>query len=38
VELKEGVRWLWSNDLLRSMAIILGLMNLSSNLSGAMCV
>ncbi len=37
-ELKEGVRWLWGNQLLRSMAIILGLMNLSSNLSGAMFV
>jgi len=37
-ELKEGVRWLWGNHLLRSMAIILGLMNLSSNLSGAMFV
>lgn len=34
-ELKEGFRWLWHHPLLRSMAIILGLMNLASNLSGA---
>ncbi len=34
-DLKEGVRWLWANPLLRSMAIILGLMNMASNLSGA---
>ncbi len=38
VELKEGVKWLWANPLLRSMAIILGLMNMASNLSGAMFV
>ena len=37
-ELKEGVRWLWGHHLLRSMAIILGLMNLASSLSGAMFV
>lgn len=37
-DLKEGVRWLWANHLLRSMAIILGLMNLASNLSGAVFV
>jgi hypothetical protein len=37
-DLKEGVRWLWGNHLLRSMAIILGLMNLASNVSGAMFV
>jgi MFS family permease len=37
-ELAEGVRWLWANPLLRAMAIILGLMNLASNLSGAMFV
>jgi MFS family permease len=35
VELKEGFRWLWHHPLLRSMAIILGLMNMASNLSGA---
>lgn len=34
-ELKEGFAWLWHNQLLRSMAIILGLMNLSMNLTGA---
>jgi MFS family permease len=37
-ELAEGVKWLWSNPLLRSMAIILGLMNMANNLSGAMFV
>ncbi len=38
VELAEGFRWLWSNELLRSMAIILGLMNLASALSGSVLV
>ena len=37
-ELAEGVRWLWGNKLLRAMAIILGLMNMASNISGAMFV
>ena len=37
-DLKEGVRWLWGNHLLRSMAVILGLMNLASSLSGAVFV
>jgi MFS family permease len=37
-ELKEGFTWLWSNELLRSMAIILGLMNLASTLSGSVLV
>ncbi len=37
-ELAEGFRWLWSHDLLRSMAIILGLMNLASALSGGVLV
>jgi len=37
-ELAEGFRWLWANDLLRSMAIILGLMNLASMLSGSVLV
>jgi MFS family permease len=37
-ELAEGVRWLWANPLLRAMAIILGVMNMASNLSGAMFV
>jgi hypothetical protein len=37
-ELAEGFRWLWSNELLRSMAIILGLMNLASTLSGSLLV
>jgi Na+/melibiose symporter-like transporter len=37
-ELAEGFRWLWANDLLRSMAIILGLMNMASTLSGSVLV
>ena len=37
-ELAEGFRWLWANDLLRSMAIILGLMNLASAISGSVMV
>ena len=37
-ELAEGVRWLWGNHLLRAMAIILGLMNMAGNISGAMFV
>ena len=37
-ELVEGFRWLWANELLRSMAIILGLMNLASALSGSVLV
>jgi Na+/melibiose symporter-like transporter len=37
-ELKEGFRWLWGNPLLRSMAIILGLMNMASTLSGSVLV
>ncbi len=37
-ELAEGFRWLWGNKLLRSMAIILGLMNLASTLSGSVLV
>jgi MFS family permease len=37
-DLKEGFTWLWHNRLLRSMAILLGTMNLSSNLSGSLFV
>lgn len=37
-EMKEGFAWLWRNRLLRSMAILLGVMNLSSNFSGALFV
>ncbi len=37
-DLVEGVRWLWRNSLLRSMAIILGLMNMAGSLSGAVFV
>ena len=35
VELRQGVRWLWGHDLLRPMAIILGLMNAASMVSFA---
>lgn len=38
VELREGLRWLWGHDLLRSMAIILGVMNLATTLSAATLV
>lgn len=37
-ELAEGVRWLRGNRLLWSMAIILGVMNMASNLANAMFV
>jgi MFS family permease len=38
VELREGVRWLWNHRLLRNMAIILGVMNLTNMITGAMLV
>ena len=37
-ELAEGFRWLWSHDLLRPMAIILGLLNALGMLTGAIIV
>jgi MFS family permease len=37
-ELREGVRWLWHHPLLRPMAIILGLMNFASMISGSLLV
>jgi len=37
-ELAEGFRWLWKHPLLRAMAIILGLMNMASTLSGSVLV
>ena len=37
-DLKEGVRWLYHHRLLWSMAIILGLMNMASMVSGSMFV
>lgn len=37
-ELAEGVRWLWGHPLLRSMAIILGLMNMATSISGAVFI
>ena len=35
VELAEGFRWLWSNDLLRTLAIVLGLLNMLGTMSTA---
>ena len=37
-ELAEGFRWLWSHELLRPMAIILGLLNALGMLTGAILV
>ncbi len=37
-ELRTGFRWLWSHDLLRPMAIILGLLNLLGTMSMATMV
>ncbi|MFT4295318.1 MAG: MFS transporter [Micropruina sp.] len=37
-EIGEGFRWLWSHRLIRSLAIMLGLLNLLSNLSFAIIV
>lgn len=37
-ELIEGVRWLWSHELLRPMAIILGFLNALGTMSGAILV
>ena len=37
-ELREGLRWLWDHDLLRPMAIILGVMNFATTLSAATLV
>lgn len=37
-ELKEGFTWLWSHDLLRPMAIILGLLNMLGTMSTATMV
>jgi hypothetical protein len=34
-ELAEGVRWLWSHDLIRTLAIVLGLLNLLGTMSTA---
>jgi MFS family permease len=38
VELAEGFRWLWGHELLRPMAIVLGLLNLLGTLSMATLV
>ncbi|MFZ4718285.1 MAG: MFS transporter [Ilumatobacteraceae bacterium] len=37
-ELKEGFGWLWRNEVLRAMAVALGVMNLATNMSGAVFV
>ena len=37
-ELAEGFNWLWHHPLFRAMAIILGLMNMASMVSGSMLV
>lgn len=37
-ELNEGVRWLWAHPLLRAMAIILGVMNMASMVSGSVLI
>ena len=37
-ELREGFRWLWSHDLLRPMAVILGFLNLLGTLAMATLV
>ena len=37
-ELKEGFRWLWHHPLLRTMAIILGVLNAANMMSGAVLV
>ncbi len=37
-ELRTGFRWLWNHDLLRPMAIILGLLNMLSTMSTATMV
>ncbi len=37
-DLAEGVRWLWGHDLLRPMAIILGVLNAAALLTGATLV
>jgi MFS family permease len=37
-ELVEGVRWLWEHELLRPMAITLGIMNAASMVTGAVFV
>ncbi len=37
-DLKEGVSWLWGHELLRPMAIILGLLNMLFTMTGAILV
>ena len=38
LEIREGFSWLWNHDLLRPMAIILGLLNGIASLSGAVYI
>jgi len=37
-ELAEGMRWLWRNQLLRTMAVVLGLLNASASITFAVYV
>lgn len=37
-EIKEGIAWLWHHDLLRSMAIILGLLNFCGSIVGGIYI
>jgi MFS family permease len=37
-EMREGLRWLWHHPLLKPMAIILGVMNMASMVSGSLLV
>ena len=38
MELAEGFRWLWRHDLLRTLAVTLGVLNLLGSVSGALVV
>jgi MFS family permease len=38
VEMREGFTWLWNHKLLRSMAIILGLLNFCGSITGAIYI
>lgn len=38
VEMREGFTWLWNHKLLRSMAIILGLLNFCGSIAGAIYI
>jgi MFS family permease len=38
IEIKEGISWLWHHQLLRSMGIILGLLNFCGSITGAIYI